>query len=95
MLFLLPIVTSTYYQHPCLTAPFSNEQLFDGHFFSTSHFSYTHFFEIRLCTTFLVFSRYEMDALSAHAVAVIGNHGGWQRPSPLGAVEDIMIDDFL
>ncbi len=31
----------------------------------------------------------------AHALAVVGNHGGLQRPSPLGAMEDIMIDDFL
>ena len=44
---------------------------------------------------FLVLSRYAVGAMIAHALAVVGNHGGLQRPSRLGAMEDIMIDDFL
>ena len=106
MLFLLTIITRTYYQRHFLPAPFFTSTVFYWHRFLTSDFLTDTFFQRatfhkpgllkpNFAPLFLVFSRYGMDALKAHAWAMIGSHGGLKRPSPLGALEDIMIDDFL
>ena len=106
MLFLLTIITRTYYQRHFLPAPFFKSTVFYRHRFLTSDFLTETFFQKatfhkpgllkpNFAPLFLVFSRYGMDALEAHAWAVIGSHGGLQGPTSLGAMEDIMIDNFL
>ena len=102
MQFLLPTVTRTFYQQvlpaPIISTIFYRAPLLTGHFQQTTFLKATLHRAIFLTGDYALlfqFSRYAVGAMIAHALAVVGNHGGLQCPSPLGAMEDIMIDDFL